>query len=228
MQLVYTGKTKNVFSLENGNYLLQFKDDVTGTDGVFDPGANQVALTIEGIGKEDLRVSTFFFQQINNAGFPTHFISSNIEAAQMEVIPAEAYGKGLEMICRFKAVGSFIRRYGLYAKEGQALDAYVECTLKDDERGDPLITSDALEQLGIITKKEYERMAEATKKISVLIKNILAEKGLSLYDIKLEFGKAKSTGEFLLIDEVSGGNMRVYKDGVYVEPKKLSQYILAE
>ena len=30
MKLVYTGKTKNVFELENGNYLLKFKDDVTG------------------------------------------------------------------------------------------------------------------------------------------------------------------------------------------------------
>ena len=38
--LVYTGKTKNVFALDNGNYLLKFKDDCTGKDGVFDPGEN--------------------------------------------------------------------------------------------------------------------------------------------------------------------------------------------
>lgn len=38
--LVYTGKTKNVYSLDNGNYLLKFKDDCTGKDGVFDPGEN--------------------------------------------------------------------------------------------------------------------------------------------------------------------------------------------
>ncbi|MFR1809862.1 MAG: phosphoribosylaminoimidazolesuccinocarboxamide synthase, partial [Pygmaiobacter massiliensis] len=30
MKKVYTGKTKDVYALENGNYLLQFKDDVTG------------------------------------------------------------------------------------------------------------------------------------------------------------------------------------------------------
>ena len=30
MELVYTGKTKNVYALENGNYLLKFKDDCTG------------------------------------------------------------------------------------------------------------------------------------------------------------------------------------------------------
>ena len=31
-KLVYTGKTKDVFALENGNYLLKFKDDCTGKD----------------------------------------------------------------------------------------------------------------------------------------------------------------------------------------------------
>ena len=44
MELVYTGKTKNVYALENGNYLLKFKDDCTGKDGVFDPGENAVGL----------------------------------------------------------------------------------------------------------------------------------------------------------------------------------------
>ena len=63
MKAVYQGKTKDVFALDNGNYLLKFKDDVTGTDGVFDPGANTVGLTIDGIGKENLKVSIFFFEK---------------------------------------------------------------------------------------------------------------------------------------------------------------------
>ena len=56
-KLVYTGKTKNVFELENGNYLLKFKDDCTGKDGVFDPGENSIGLTIEGVGDVNLRMS---------------------------------------------------------------------------------------------------------------------------------------------------------------------------
>ena len=50
MELVYKGKTKDVFAMENGNYLLKFKDDCTGKDGKFDPGENSVGLTIEGVG----------------------------------------------------------------------------------------------------------------------------------------------------------------------------------
>ena len=62
MKLVYTGKTKNVFALENGNYLLKFKDDCTGKDGVFDPGENAVGLTIEGVGDVNLRMSIYLLR----------------------------------------------------------------------------------------------------------------------------------------------------------------------
>ena len=34
MQKIYTGKTKDVFKLEDGNLVLKFKDDVTGENGV--------------------------------------------------------------------------------------------------------------------------------------------------------------------------------------------------
>ncbi|NLM21610.1 MAG: phosphoribosylaminoimidazolesuccinocarboxamide synthase, partial [Peptococcaceae bacterium] len=57
MKLIYNGKTKDVFELEDGNYLLKFKDDVTGENGVFDPGANQVGLTMEGSGKAALQLT---------------------------------------------------------------------------------------------------------------------------------------------------------------------------
>ena len=30
LELLYTGKTKNVYALPNGNCLLKFKDDCTG------------------------------------------------------------------------------------------------------------------------------------------------------------------------------------------------------
>ena len=48
----------------------------------------------------------------------------------MEVLPAKVFGHGLEVICRMKATGSFIRRYGDYIEDGADLDAYVETTLR--------------------------------------------------------------------------------------------------
>jgi phosphoribosylaminoimidazole-succinocarboxamide synthase len=228
MKLIYTGKTKNVYELEDGNYLLQFKDDVTGVDGVFDPGANSVGLTIEGAGRSGLKLTKYFFEILKEKGIPTHYIDADIENATMTVKPAEVFGKGLEVICRYRAVGSFLRRYGLYAKEGQELDAFVEVTIKDDQREDPPISEDALDMLGILTKDEYKILKGLTQKIAGIVKDELAKKGIELYDIKFEFGRAGEDRQIVLIDEISGGNMRAYKDGKYIEPLELEKMVLAE
>lgn len=226
MKLIYKGKTKDVYALEDGNYLLQFKDDVTGQDGVFDPGANSVGLTIEGAGRAGLKLTKFFFEILKEKGIPTHYIDCDIDAATMTVKPATMFGKGLEVICRYRAVGSFIRRYGLYAKEGQPLDAFVEVTLKDDERQDPPINEDALHMLGILTRDEYAILKDLTVQISNVVKEELAKKGIELYDIKLEFGRVGKDKHIALIDEISGGNMRAYKDGEYIEPLLLEKLMV--
>ena len=219
MKLIYTGKTKNVYDNGDGNYLLQFKDDVTGTDGKFDPGANTVGLTIEGVSKSCVRLTEFFFKKIEEAHIPTHYVASDVEKAQMIVRPAVMFGKGVEVICRLKAVGSFLKRFGDYCTAGQDLDFLVETTLKDDERGDPPITKDQLDMLGILTAEEYEIIKDLTKKITAIIKNELAKKGAELYDIKFEFGRVD--GKITLVDEISGGSMRVFKNGKSVEPLDL-------
>lgn len=220
MKKVYEGKTKNVFDMENGEFLLEFKDDVTGENGVFDPGANTVGLSIDGIGKANLKMSIYFFDLINKAGIKTHYISADIDNATMNVVPAKPFGKGLEVICRYRAVGSFVKRYGKYIEEGTPLNAYVETTLKDDEKCDPLITPDGLSVLNIMNEKQYNDMKEMTRKIAGIVKDELSKKGLDLYDIKFEFGYNEN--EVILIDEIASGNMRVYKEGTIINPMDLT------
>ena len=225
-KLVYSGKTKNVYALENGNYLLKFKDDCTGADGVFDPGMNQVGLTIEGVGDVNLRMTEYYFKKINAAGIRTHFVKANLDDTTMEVLPAKVFGHGLEVVCRRKAVGSFIRRYGEYIESGADLPYYVETTFKNDELGDPLVTKDGLVVLGVMTEKQYDDIKDMTQKITKIVADDMAEKGLELYDIKFEYGYDKD-GEVMLIDEIASGNMRVYKDGEYIQPMKLSELFFA-
>ena len=105
--------------MEDGNYLFKFKDDVTGEDGVFDPGANRVGSYYRRCWKGSLKLTKYFFEKLNSLNIPTHYIEANIENNTMNVLPAKLFGKGVEVILRYRAVGSFIRRYGLYAEEGQ-------------------------------------------------------------------------------------------------------------
>jgi phosphoribosylaminoimidazole-succinocarboxamide synthase len=226
MKHIYEGKTKTVFELQDGNYLIKFKDDATGENGVFDPGANSVGLTIPGMGKAGLILTDYFYKKIETAGIPTHYISGDMEEVSMTVLPAKVIGYGLEVICRFRATGSFTRRYGRYIEEGQELDAFVEITIKDDDRCDPPISKDALQMLGLLSNEQYEEIKEQTQKIAKLVKADLAEKGLELYDIKLEFGFLGADGKLGLIDEISGGNMRVFKNDKAIQPLELVGMII--
>ncbi len=227
MEKIYTGKTKDVFKLDNGNVLLLFKDDCTGKDGKFDPGENAIGLTIEGIGRENLKTSIHFFELLKKAGVKTHYVSADIDKSTMEVLPAKVFGHGLEVICRLVATGSFIRRYGEYIEDGTKIEGgYVETTFKDDAKGDPLVTKDALALLNVMSPEMYDSMKEQTLAITKVVADDLAKKGLRLYDIKFEFGYSDN-GEVILIDEIASGNMRVYKDGKIVDPMDLTKMILA-
>ena len=77
-----------------------------------------------------------------------------------------------------------------------------------------------------MTAKQYDDVKEMTQKITKIVADDLKEKGLVLYDIKFEFGYDKD-GNVILIDEIASGNMRVYKDGKYVDPMTLSKLFFA-
>lgn len=225
MEKIYEGKTKTVYQVDAQTNRLLFKDDVTGTDGVFDPGANTVGLQIKDNGLYGLALSTYFFEKIEQAGIRTHFISADLTARTMDVLPVRFFGQGIEVISRYKAMGSFIRRFGQYAVEGLELPCFVEISLKDDERGDPFISAELLSFFDITTITEHDTLVEMTKAISEILKQALAAKNLELIDLKLEFGK-DTDGKIVLIDEISGGNMRVFKDGVGITPIEVAQIML--
>lgn len=223
MKKIYVGKTKDIYKNSAGNYVLKFKDDVTGANGVFDSGANAVGLSIDGVGHEGLQITKYFFEILKKRGVATHYIDCDLNENTMTVKPAQVFGDGLEFICRFKATGSFFRRYGKYVKENADLDTYVEVTLKDDERCDPLVTEDALVELNILTREEYEEAVALTKEVSTIVRDVLNDRGLTLFDIKLEFGRID--GRIVLIDEISGGNMRVYKGNKFIAPTDLYSFL---
>lgn len=221
MKKIREGKTKTLYEAEGGNILLFFKDDVTGTGDVVDPGANAVIGQVMGKGNASLKLSKYFFEKLEKAGIPTHYVEADVENNTMLVKCAQGFGEGLEFICRIKATGSFLRRYGKYAKEGQPLNYLVEITLKDDDRGDPLINEDAAVGLGLMSRREVGRAKVLTEQVTRLIEQECSAKGLELIDIKIEFGLVE--GEIVVIDEVSGDNMRIRKDGRSVMQKEFCE-----
>lgn len=214
---IYSGKTKDIYALPNGNILLAFKDDVTGADGVIDPGANTVIGKVEGKGRKSLAMTDYFFKGLRAANIPTHLVQLDIEQGTMEVRRAEPLGKdingagGLEFVCRTRPWGSFIRRYQQYIRDTeQKLDYLVEITLKDDERGDPLINDDTLVALGLLSPSHLQQAKDITRNVCRIVEADLRAKGLTLIDMKIELGLVD--GEVVVIDEISADAMRVMDD----------------
>jgi len=224
MELVKAGKTKDVYKLSDGNYLLKFKDTVTGhPSGESDPGGNTVVGSVAGVGSGALKMSVYYFELLKKQNIPTHYVSADLSKNEMIVRPALPFGKGLEFVVRYKAAGSFVRRFGLYCTEGEALPHIFEVTLKDDGRDDPPATADILVALGLLTNAQYTEIYDKTIQVCGHIREDLKNRGLELIDIKIEFGLVD--GKVALIDEISAGNMRVYKDGAKLDYLTLSGLI---
>ena len=224
MELIKNGKTKGVYKLPGGNILLKFKDTVTGhPGGESDPGGNVVIGSVDGVGFGALKMTHYYFELLKMLNIPTHYVSADLPKNEMTVRPAVLFGQGLEFVVRYKAAGSFVKRFGYYCQEGEELPKIFEVTLKDDARDDPPVTREILAALNLVTPSQFDKIHSEAIKICDIVKDDLHSRGLELIDIKVEFGMVD--GGIALIDEISPGNMRVYQNGKKLDYLTLSGLI---
>ena len=228
--LVYSGKSKDVFNITEGKfagkYCLVFKDDATGyiENGkpVFDPGYDTVVGKIPGKGAIACRFATHFFKLLQAKNIPSHYIDT-INDNEMIVEPAlplsmelEAAGlkgaeplENLEFTWRNNATGSFWRRYP-FVKPCKNINKVVEAWTKGDV--DVLISLEALEETGAMSKEEIDYTVDLVKSIAHIVCEEFRSKGLHVIDGKFELGRLKyGDGKIVIIDEISPDVLRVCK-----------------
>ena len=128
-------------------------------------------------------------------------------------------------LCNIMAICNALGCTVEYIADGTKLEGgYVECTFKNDEKGDPLVTAEGLDALGVMSLDMFASMKEQTLKITKIVADDLKTIGLDLWDIKFEFGY--NGDEVILIDEIASGNMRVYQGDKIVDPVELTKLIL--
>lgn len=215
MNLVYKGKTKDIYEDSKYSLRMVFTDRVTqNLAGEIDPGGNAVAdIQVPGTGLACLSMTTTIFEELKKNGINTHMLEFDLSALSMTTRKANLFKPGLEWIARWVGTGSFVRRYGSIpgVKDGMRFsEPVLEITLKDDAGQDPLIVDSAIVATGIMSAKDMATVYAANKRTMILLQSMYAERGLDLWDIKIEWGKDAETGEFLLIDEVSPGSCRAF------------------
>ncbi|MCL1914190.1 MAG: phosphoribosylaminoimidazolesuccinocarboxamide synthase [Eubacteriaceae bacterium] len=206
MKVLYEGKTKNVLADEdNGNVYLLFKDDATGSEGVFDPGSNTVGGSVEGKGKTGLKISKYFFEVMDKNGIPNHYLGANVDEGLMQVRKLTV--PPLEFVLRYFTAGSICRRFNLDA--GIPFDPpYLEVTLKDDDQGDPLISERLCLLKGILAPGQYDEALDVLVRVGEALKNELSGLDLALIDFKIEVGYDED-GRIYVVDEITPDIWRV-------------------
>nr|WP_041658241.1 phosphoribosylaminoimidazolesuccinocarboxamide synthase [Marinithermus hydrothermalis] len=199
---LYEGKAKIIYpGPEADTVRVYFKDDATAFNGA-------KRGTIQGKGAVNNQVSAALFAYLEAHGVRTHFVRQLGEremlVRRVEIVP-------LEVIVRYRAAGSFSKRYGI--EEGTPLRTpLVEFCLKNDALNDPPISGEAAVALGLATPKEVETLRREALRVGALLKDLFARQGLELVDFKLEFGRT-SDGALVLADEISPDTVRLWEVG---------------
>lgn len=203
MKLIHDGKTKRVY--DSGKTLtLEFKDTILGhQDGTPDPGGNFVVGREQGKSRVACVTSVYFFQLLEKNGVSTHFLRL-VSPKKIEVIKTRPIP--LEVIYRRLAYGSFLRRYQPFVKPFAKLNL-TEFTLKSDVLGDPFISDEVIQYLGIATRRELRRIKKLTNSIAQVLHNSFRAKSIGLVDFKVEFGRKGN--ELLIIDTLNADSMRI-------------------
>lgn len=197
-QMLYEGKAKQVFKMENPDlYRIHYKDDATAFNG-------EKKGTIHDKGVLNNKITSFFFTMLNEAGIPTHFVERIDDRDQivkaLDIVP-------LEVIVRNIAAGSMAKRFGL--EEGTPLQhPILEFCYKNDDLGDPFANESQITALGWATQDQLTAIKDITMKVNDILKDFLATKKVKLVDFKLEFGCHK--GQILLGDEISPDTCRFW------------------
>jgi len=197
--LLYEGKAKRVYETSDPDLLwIEYKDSATAFDG-------KKKAEIAGKGRLNNLISSIVFTKLQERGIASHFVRQLSETEQLvkkvEIIP-------LEVVVRAYAAGSISKR--LEIPEGTELPRpIVEFYYKNDALGDPLLTEDHIEILGLASKAEVELLKAKALEVNQVLSELFRQLGIKLVDFKLEFGR-DSQGNIVLADEISPDTCRLW------------------
>ena len=198
-QLLYEGKAKRLYATEDSNILfVEYKDSATAFNG-------EKKEEIAGKGVLNNRITTLIFEKLKSNGIASHFVKRISDHEQLvrkvEIIP-------IELVVRNIAAGSLAKRLGL--EEGTPLKRpIVEYYYKNDDLGDPHISTEHIDVLGIATPEEVQALYDGGLRVNEVLRPLFAEIGVELIDFKLEFGRDEE-GNVLLADEISPDTCRLW------------------
>lgn len=200
-QLIAEGKAKSLYATDDPQVLLmEFRDDTSAYDG-----AKKAALQDKGAVNN--AINELVMQHLESAGVATHLLQ--------RISPTESLVRRLQMlpleaVVRNIATGSLCRRLGVQDRLELSPPLF-EFFLKDDERGDPLVTEHHIAAFSWATPQQVRQMHEISLRVNEILSKLFADVGIILVDFKLEFGAYEGEeGVLYLGDEFTPDGCRLW------------------
>lgn len=204
MELIYEGKAKRVYD-KGDRLVLEFKDEVTAFDG-----ARRDVATSKG--ELAATLSSVLFNYLRDAGVENHFLAQTAPNA-LEVVKTRSIP--LEVIVRFKAYGSYLKRMPYVKPLHQFSKPLAELHLKDDKLHDPLILPQDAVEGGVVGEEELDTMFRTALNAAEALRSLYSAVNCDFIDVKFEFGRVG--GRLILIDEISGDTFRLLCNGEHLD-----------
>ena len=147
MKELMHGKVKTLYDTEDAQtVLIKYEDKVTAFDGKMVDYPDEK-------GKVCCLISALLFEKLAASGIRTHFLElpslNTMLCKRLTIYP-------VEVICRNIAAGSSVKNTTI--NEGTVLQPpIIEFFLKDDAKGDPLLTEDRVRLMGVDPKPLKEQ-----------------------------------------------------------------------
>ncbi len=244
MELIRTGKVKEVYAVDRKTLEFVFTDNISVFDKI-------IPSRIPHKGNTLCRTAKFWFDLLEAKGIKTHFgeyIPPNkMKVKRLNII--EDYDKihtdtvnyliPLEVICRHYAAGSLMDRIkagrikaedlgfpkGHTVKYGEKLPRpFVETTTKL-EAHDRELTEEEAKRIAGLTDEDYREIVETVLRIDAIISEEVAKRGLIHCDGKKEFGYDEERNLIVIdtfgtLDEDRWWDAAEYAKGKMVELSK--------
>lgn len=220
------GKTKKIWAVpDSQEVLIVSGDDLTAGDG---------ARRSQFSGKGALATTTtcHVFNALRAAGISTHFIEqidpTTFRAVRCAMLP-------YEVVLRRLATGSYLMRNPDVPRGHRFTELVLEVFQKDDARHDPLVVWDFARRQELLFRADTplkvgflseEPMAEPIgtwgtlqtfeqigKSVFRSLEMHWARRGVSLVDLKIEFGRSAVDNRLIVADVIDNDSWRLWPDG---------------
>ncbi|MDB2702730.1 phosphoribosylaminoimidazolesuccinocarboxamide synthase [Flavobacteriaceae bacterium] len=199
----YTGKVREVISLENDRLVMIATDRLSAFDVVMPKGIPYKGQILNQIATQMLEATRDIVPNwLESTPDPSVSIGQRCEPFKVEMVirgymsghAAREYKAGKRLLCGVRMPEAMV--------ENDAFPSpIITPATKAEEGHDEDISREEIIRQGIVSEKDYIQLEAYTRALFQRGSELAAAKGLILVDTKYEFGKTKD-GTILLIDEI--------------------------